>query len=66
MAYGEQTRSNDKHGSGTDDVSELPLSAPRRLRARIDFGPPPISSSAPPCRIIDSEPKHRGGGSIDV
>ncbi len=56
-------------GSGPQsrrDLSELPLGAPRRSRPHVDFGRPPIGTSTAPCRIIDSEQKHRGGGLIDV
>jgi hypothetical protein len=68
MANGTETQTPaDRHASRTRyDASGLPLGAPRRARARIDFGSPPIQSSAPPCSIVDSEHKHRGGHVIDV
>ena len=68
MVNGTQTRTGDSHRASRTrgDASGLPMGAPRRTRTRIDFGPPPIASSAPPCSIVDSEPKHRGGWVIDV
>lgn len=45
--------------------SELPPGAPAR-RVKIDFGRSPIRNSAPPCRIVDSEPKLLRRTSVDV
>lgn len=42
----------------------LPLGAPAR-RVRIDLGPSPIRSSAPPCRILGAEPKRSRGYLVD-
>jgi hypothetical protein len=67
MANGTDTKTGERHrGSRSRDASGLPWGAPRRACARIDFGRPPIQSSAPPCSIVDSEHKHRGGWVIDV
>jgi hypothetical protein len=68
MANTNQTHTDqrDEDPRSPRDSSGLPWGAPRRARTRIDFGPPPIQSSAPPCSIIGSEPKLRGGGMIDL
>lgn len=63
MANGENIPASEQ---SRRDAPELPRGAPRRSRSQLDFGRPPIGSSTAPCRIIDSERKHRGGWLIDV
>jgi hypothetical protein len=48
----------------TPAYESLPLGAPAR-RVRIDLGPAPIPTSAPPCRILGSEPKTTRGYLLD-
>ena len=48
----------------TPDYNSLPAGAPAR-RVRIDMGPSPIRSSAPPCRILGSERKRTPGFLVD-
>jgi hypothetical protein len=63
MANGENSPGSERESRRDEPV--LPPGAPRRARAQLDFGRPPIGGSTAPCRIIDSERKHRGGWLVD-